>query len=509
MLDQRTLKPRTIFCHDNLPILRGINSNSIDLIYLDPPFNKGKKFHAPIGTKAEGASFHDIWSPDEVDDAWHNQINDTHPTLYKYIDVVGLIGSKPAKYYLIYMAVRLMEMKRVLKDNGSIYLHCDGTADAYLKFLMDAIFGIDSYRNRIMWKRTPAHSDAGFYGKISDTLLVYSQASKLPNIEKVRVPLGDEYVEKHYRHGGKKTKRDEQQLGHLNDDNNSSGDDDGFGKYRLDNLTGPGTSDGESGKEWRGYNPTSRGRSWSVPKKSSYAKWLNEQFEGYADIEGVHERLEFLYERGMIVFSKNGVPSLKRHKAANEGQKLSDIWTDIPPVSPQAKEGTKYPTQKPIKLLERIIKASSNEGDVVLDPFCGCATTCVAAEKWGREWIGIDVSSKAYELVIERLKREMPAKTLIKQAPIHREDVPKRTDIDHKREPTLSDKQMLFAKQNGKCKGCKTQFAIQHLTIDHIIPKSDGGHNEMDNLQLLCNHCNSVKGNRPMEYLLARLANNE
>ena len=409
MLDQSTLKPRTIFCHDNLPILRGINSNSIDLIYLDPPFNKGKEFHAPIGTKAEGAEFSDIWSPDEVDDAWLIQLGETHPYLYKFIDAVEGIGSKSAKYYLIYMAMRLMEMRRVLKDTGSIYLHCDPTANHYLKFLLDVIFGYNRLINEIIWcYHGPGSPNMKQFSRKSDTIFWYAKTD-----------------------------------------------------------------------QWTFNNSAMR-----VPYKKK--------------------------EQGLVrAMSSSGSVSEEDVWEHRRRGKLLENWWIIRVAARSKKEYVGYPTQKPLKLLERIIEASSNEGDVVLDPFCGCATTCVAAEKLGRQWIGIDVSNKAYELVKNRIKNEVPHNILVEGDPIYSEDVPKRTDIDHKKAPTDSDKKTLFAEQNGKCKGCKTQFAIQHLTIDHIIPKSHGGHNEMDNLQLLCNHCNSVKGNRPMEYLLARLANNE
>ena len=150
---------RTIWTGDNLPIMRGMNSGCVDLIYLDPPFNKGRNFHAPIGTTAEGADFSDIWTPDSVKDEWHNQIIDKYPKLYKYLDSVGEIGSRSAKYYLIYMAVRLMEMRRVLKDTGSVYLHCDPMASHYLKLLMDTVFGHGNFRNEVVWKRATSRKD--------------------------------------------------------------------------------------------------------------------------------------------------------------------------------------------------------------------------------------------------------------------------------------------------------------------------------------------------------------
>ena len=242
--------------------------------------------------------------------------------------------------YLFYMTERLVAMKRVLKDTGSIYLHCDDNADAYLKVIMDAIFGIKYHKNRVIWKRTSAHSDSHSYGRVSDTILVYSRVEKMPNIDNVLVPLDEEYVAKNYRHKDEQAQQKDYQLEGLKNSSESGED---WGEYRLSDLTGPGTSNGESGKEWRGYDPTKIGRSWSVPKKSLYAKWLNKKFQGYASIEGIHDRLEFLYGRDMIVFSDNGVPSLKRYKSYNEGQKLGDIWSDIYPVTSRSKREQDFP----------------------------------------------------------------------------------------------------------------------------------------------------------------------
>ena len=473
---------RTLFCHDNLPVLRGVNSNSVDLIYLDPPFNKGRNFHAPIGTTAEGASFHDIWSPDEVKDEWHNQVNDRFPELYKYLDAVGDIGSQSAKYYLIYMAVRLIEMKRVLKDDtGSLYLHCDPSVSHYLKLLLDTIFGHAEFGSEISWKRTSSHNDSRTFGNVRDVILLYGN-SRI-NTDSIRVPLDDDYVSKFYRH------RDER------------------GLYRVGDLTGPGTTSGPSGQSWKGVNPGDAGRCWSVPLKGNYAEWIEENvISGYRSIESPLARLDALDEAGMINWPKTGrgVPGIKRYMESGRGQIPSNSWDDILNVQAKSKESTGYPTQKPLALMERIIKASSNSGDLVLDPFCGCATTCVAAEKLERRWVGIDISDRAYDLVKTRLKKEVPP-DLFRGEPIFRRDTPKRTDIEYKRQPTKEDKQLLYGRQDGKCKGCLTNFSIRNLEIDHIIPQSQGGGHELENLQLLCGYCNRMKGSRPMEYLMARL----
>ena len=455
---QATLKPRTIFCRDNLEVMRGINSESVDLIYLDPPFNKGREFHAPIGSTAQGADFSDIWLPSSIKDGWHNEINDKHPALYKYLDAVGDIGSTSAKYYLIYMAVRLMEMHRILKDTGSIYLHCDPTASHYLKLLMDTIFGHQQFRNEIVWLRAtkPKHSPEGF-GAFSDHILFYTKSPaaqfhplKAPMTanDATRFSLWEEETERHYY------------LRSLDID-------------RKDGRTG---------------NPVVVHGKTYVPRHGYGWQWSQETID---------DRLK---ENPLRIEEADGLLFFRQYAA---GVPVHNVWTDIPPVPPEEYVG--YPTQKPTLLLERVIKASSVKGELVLDPFCGCATTCVAAEKLGREWVGVDVSKKAYELVNKRLKQEIPPTLFNPTLPIFRKDIPARTDLGRKQNPTRKDKQLLYGLQNGNCKGCGTHFEIQHFQIDHIIPRAHGGSNELDNLQLLCGNCNSIKGDRPMEYLRARL----
>ena len=185
------------------------------------------------------------------------------------------------------------------------------------------------------------------------------------------------------------------------------------------------------------------------------------------------------------------------------GIPLQDSWTDIGPISSQANERLGYPTQKPLALLERIIKASSNLGDMVLDPFCGCATACVAAESLGREWVGIDLSPKAIELVNVRLQAAMGG-LFHDRLVTARTDIPRRTDIDAPI-PYRQNRHVLFGQQEGRCNGCRTEFPFRAFSVDHFIPRSRGGTDHIENLQLLCGHCNSVKGDRPMEYLMARL----
>ena len=470
---------KTIWTGDNLDILRGLNSESVDLIYLDPPFNSNRNYAAPVGSRAAGAAFKDTWTLSDLDTAWMGLIADEQPAMYKVIETAGLTHGKGMQSYLCMMAVRLLEMRRVLKETGSIYLHCDPTASHYLKLLMDSIFGVTRFKAEINWQRTTAHSDSRTFGNVSDKLLFYSTSAI--NADPIRTPLAPSYIKSHYSYSDQR------------------------GLYRTDNLTGPGISAGESGHPWRGYDPADIGRCWSVPKTGKFANWIDRNIiSGYLKIDSVLARLDALKQADMIIHTTKGsVPQLKRYLDASPGQVPSNNWIDISPVNSQAKERTGYPTQKPIALLERIILASSNPGDVVLDPFCGCATACVAAEKLGRKWVGIDISEKAVELVNMRL-REFMGGLFHSRLVTARTDIPRRTDIDTPI-PYRKQKHVLFGRQEGRCGGCKVEFLFRIMEVDHVVPRSRGGSDHPENLQLLCPNCNRVKGDRDMAYLVARL----
>ena len=441
------VNPKTIFTGDNLPIMRGMNSESVDLIYLDPPFNSNANYAAPIGSEAAGAEFKDTWTLNDVDVAWLDLIEAKHPALNR---VIHAAMTDSDKSYLIYMAVRLLEMHRILKSTGSIYLHCDPTMSHYLKLVMDAVFGKGNFLNEVVWKRTAAHNDSAVYGCIHDTILYYSKGDS-PTLNEQYQPYSDEYL-KRYRH---------------TDEN---------GKRFLDrDLTAGSLSGGGYPYEWNGIT-----KIWRCP---------------FTTMQEYHKS-------GKLYYTRNGTPRLKQFLDDMPGVPVQDVWIDIPPINSQAKERVGYPTQKPLALLDRIIKASSNEGHVVFDPFCGCATTLVAADRLQREWIGIDISAKAAELVVERIRTHQGLFEDI----VPRTDIPRRTDLgDIPRYNAPKNKTLLYGEQAGNCNGCGEHFQTQHLEIDHIIAKSVGGTDHIENLQLLCGHCNRIKGDRGQEYLLSRL----
>jgi len=272
--------------------------------------------------------------------------------------------------------------------------------------------------------------------------------------------------------------------------------------WRRDNLTGPGASDGESGEPWRDWDPSQIGRHWSVPRSGTYAAWIESTLiPGYRNKSGVHERLDALDAAGLITFSDDGIPGLKRYLDQSRGSTVSDVWTDIDVIKASSHEGTGYPTQKPVALLDRIIRASSNEGDVVLDPFCGCATTLVAADRLNRQWVGIDLSPLAARLVLQRLRDDRGP---LFDDVVHRTDIPRRTDLGEL--PSYgTHKHTLYGRQEGICAGCRILFPFRNLTIDHVVARAKGGTDHVDNLQLLCAACNSLKGSRDQAYLVARL----
>ena len=480
------LDNRTIYIGDNLPVLRGINSASVDLVYLDPPFNSNEEYSAPIGGGAREVVFKDAFTLDDVDEAVVQRlVTDGEPPGY-VIAAAGQAVGESTQAYLTYMWERLAELRRILKPDGAIYLHCDDTEAAWLKALMDAVFGRDLYCNEIIWNRTSAHSRTKAFGRVADHLLFYGD--KPINADDITVPADPAYLEEW-----------------------ADGEDE-RGPYRRGDLTGPGRAAGESAESWRGFDPNVRGRHWAVPRAegmTTYGDWIAVNvIPEYRLIAGIHDRLDALDAHGLIHWPQDqeGVPRLKRYVIGDETMTPGSIWDDIRPIHNRSRERTGFPTQKPLALLRRIILASSNEGDFVLDPFCGCATACVAAEQLGRRWVGIDYSEKAGELVVKRL-REGDDKIAIwaKDVKVLREP-PERTDDAP---PPLTKEELkaiLYERQDGRCAGTGEQLPMRLLELDRILPGAQGGEYTLENTQLLCGWCNRTKGPRDMAYLRRRIA---
>ena len=394
---------RTLFHGDNLAFLRAMNSESVDLIATDPPFNKGRDFHATPDSLAAGSRFQDRWSwEDDVHQGWIDLITDDHPKLMEAIESARYAHSDAMGAYMCFMSVRLIAMRRVLKTTGSIYLHCDPTASHYLKAAMDAIFGWKNFRNQIIWHYATGGAGKAQYAKKHDVILFYTKS--------------DDY------------------------------------NFQPNRIRTPRTEKAMK----RAQNP-------------------------------------------------NGA-----RISASDGTKLPvDVWTDIQALNPVAKERTGYPTQKPLELYERIILASSDEGDVVLDPFAGCATTLVSAERLNRNWVGIDIWEDAHKLVRDRLKETTGILGEVKLTT----SIPNRTDDGQTAAPFLRVKEIVaepdgprwsraemykyLLEQSGmKCQGCDRSFDdARYLELDHNTPRSDGGINHISNRILLCSPCNRAKSN--------------
>jgi site-specific DNA-methyltransferase (adenine-specific) len=359
----------TLFYGDNLDILhKYIADASVDLIYLDPPFNSNRSYsvlfknEAGVESEASVRAFNDTWH-------WGQQAEDTYlalvtqgsaPVANMITAMRQFIGTNQMMAYLVMMAARLVELHRVLKPTGSIYLHCDPTASHYLKVVMDTIFGPTNFLSEVVWKRTSAHSSAKRYGPVHDVILLYGKSPAYLWVQQYEA-FSESYLASHY------------------------GSIDATGRhYTLSDLTAAGVRRGQSGLAWRGFDPTAKGNHWKFTV----------------------ERLDELDAEGRIYWPKKtgGWPRYIRYLDDMKGVPLQDVWVDIPPVNPQAAERLGYPTQKPVALLERILAASSNEGDIVLDPFCGCGTTIAAAQKLNRRWIGIDITNLAITLQKNRLK---------------------------------------------------------------------------------------------------------
>lgn len=367
-----------LYYGDNLTIMQTMPAGCVDLIYLDPPFNSQRNYNLiykrltglPVPEQEE--AFCDAWEmdaekehllrtirvemrkydvPDDVGAFWHtwlNALRNTQPRLLAY---------------LVYMTYRLLEMKRVLKSTGSIYLHCDSVASHYIKVIMDGVFGHRNFKNEIIWQRTNARSTTGRLPRVHDVLLYYTKGERCTfNPAKVRA--------------------DDRRMPHTL----VTGSD--GRKYQSYELTAPGrTKDGESGRPWRGFDPAAMGRHWANNAA----------------------RMDEWDAKGLIHWPKDGGFPRRRGEEpfdpTTRVTTLGDVWTDIDRLNQTAKERLGYPTQKPIKLLSRIIALSSNPGDVVFDPFAGCGTAIYAAHLTGRKWIGCDIAILSVQIVRDVLSK--------------------------------------------------------------------------------------------------------
>jgi site-specific DNA-methyltransferase (adenine-specific) len=366
-----------LYYGDNLDILRSrtyFPDSCVDLIYLDPPFNSNRNYNVLFkdesGKQAESqiTAFEDTWHWGANAEQTFNELivgEYASERVGKTIAALReIVGTNQVMAYLVMMTARLVELHRVLKPTGSLYLHCDPSASHYLKVILDTIFGATNYRNEIIWKRTHAHNSANKWGPIHDVIFFYTKSDQYTWAD-IRQSYEEDYVNKFFKFN----------------------DNDGRGLYWTGDLTASGTRNGETGKEWHGFNPTTKGRHWAYPP----------------------DVLEKMNKDGRIFWPKksDAWPKLKRYLNEAKGIPLQDMILDVSSLVTMGgdkQERLDYPTQKPVALLERIISASSNPGDIVLDPFCGCGTAIAAAQKLGRSWLGIDITHLSIALQKYRLK---------------------------------------------------------------------------------------------------------
>ena len=454
---------RTLFVADNIHILRGMNSESVDCIATDPPFNAKRVFNAPLGSRSAEQRFDDRWRWDEVTDEWHDLIASDHPAVKEIIEAAAVIeggrvdhrtgkistGAKNSiAAFLAYMAPRIVEMRRLLKPTGVLFLQCDTEANAYLRLLLDAVFGRARFINEITRRRTTAKGyPTRRLPNNSDTIFAYGKSQKWkwkPSHEPYDLTNLDEKTLAQYSkmEGGR--------------------------RYQLDNLVHP-----------EGNRPN-----------------LTYEFLGVTRVwRWTRERMEAAYAAGRIVQTAPGrVPRFKRFLDEQPGRKRDDIWNDGDVGQPESNP-IEWSTRKPVKLYQRWIECATDKGDIVLDPFAGCATTCVAAEKLERQWVGIDIDPVAEGVTMERLEGETGLNMATDPVKVRKSI--KRSDI-----PYISDtklRQALWARQGRQCANpyCDSEnLRAADLELDHRIPKIRGGDNDSLNRIGLCGNCNTRKGQK-------------
>jgi site-specific DNA-methyltransferase (adenine-specific) len=424
-----TIKTNLLYWGDNLPILREFPSNSVDLIYLDPPFNSKRDYNlifkdaAGVAPPAQVKAYSDTWKWYMAVEAYEEVIAGNGKVASLLSAMLESIGKNDVMAYLSMMAIRLIELKRVLKDKGgSIYVHCDPAASHYLKILMDSIFEPVNFRNEIIWRRTSAHGAQRSFGPIHDTILFYNKTDDY-YFNVIRRPYMKGHIESRYS-------------------------EDETGKYKFTSggnvLTGAGATKGQSGQVWKGFNPSAKNRHWAIPK------FLTDQMPAAFKKLGTIEKLDALYKKGLIEI-KVGTqwPTPVRYLTEESGNPVQDIWAyqpytegmvygtnegidkDVAWLGTTDPERTGYQTQKPLGVLKRIILSSCPEDGIVLDPFCGCGTTIVAAQQLNRKWIGIDITYWAIHRVLETMANKFGAiDILVEGRPVTIDEAFKLAEID-------------------------------------------------------------------------------
>ena len=459
---------RTLFIGDNIDPLRLTPTAVADLIYLDPPGNTGRTYSATSRAKARGVSLKDTWALDDVNDEWLFELEVCHPPVYQAIRTANIVHGDSMAAYLTFMAIRLREMKRILKPAGSIYLHTNPGVSAYLKVVMDALFGQQNFRNEIVWRRPSARTGSRRWQPIHDTILFYTGGRDRTRWNQIPQEQFADYWTRHYR---------------LEDE---------YGRYQAVPLINRGLREGDQGEEWRGIWPAKNGNHWNISLRILRAAYPDID---HAEWLSTREKLELLDRAGLIHWPPRGrVPRQKIYADMSEGTPVQDIIMYVDSLDHSSREGNGWPTQKPEALLDLLIRVSSDPEDVVLDPFCGSGTTCVVAERLQRHWMGMEQASQAGAILSERLQRvSKGVSPHIVKAP------PQPSVLQHALAEAggpMELKHVLYSTQGGRCRVCSNDFPAEALTTTYFVSISEENPTGEPELVMLCHSCADMLGDQ-------------
>ena len=458
---------RALFIGDNIDPLRLMPPASADLIYLDPPGNTGRTYSASSRAKAHGVSFKDTWSRADIDDEWLLELEVYHPAAYQAIRTANLSHSDSMAGYLAFMAIRLRELKRILKPAGSIYLHTNPGVSPYLRTVMDALFGQENFRNELTWRRPSTRTGARRWSPVSDRILFYTGGRSRIRWNQVTQEHFADYWTRHYR---------------LEDE---------YGRYQAVPLINRGLREGDQGDEWQGIWPAKKGSHWSISLKT-----LKDAYPEIDHVEwlSIQKKLDLLDHAGLIHWPSRGtVPRQKIYADMTEGAPAQDIIMYVDSLDHSSREGVGWPTQKPEALLDLLIRVSSDPDDVILDPFCGSGTTCVAAERLRRQWLGMELAPEAESVLSERLKK------VSEDVRPHIASVPPQPSTLH---DVLAEagggpmglRDTLYSTQEGRCRVCRTDLPARLLTVAYVVSLSDDSPTAGPELVMLCHSCADMLG---------------
>ena len=483
MAEYLNVPNRTLFTGDNLPVLRGINTDAVDLVYLDPPRNRGR---TQSGRKYNGKTitYEDTWTTDNMRAEWSDEISIRCPDALLAIDTARVLHSAEMAGYLTYMAIRLLELRRVLKPSGSIYLQCDPHTVHYQRAVMDSVFGSENFKNEISWRRDRICGIGTMrWAWHHDTLLFYAGPHKYHWNLLTQEPPPEYWAT--YTH------MDENGL-----------------RYYTAPLVAQGRRSDDSGEPWGQWDPGEIGRHWAPPVAP--LKHLHPDVENW-DAVSAQEKLTMLVVAGLVHYGGSRFPRFRRYEDSASVTAIQDIITTVPAIRRRDEQDQSWPEQKPEGLLDYIIRASSHprdplkkteaaaEADILLDPFAGSGTSCMVAERLGRRWIGIEKDEQAGKILRRRLTSDSLTERVAEGLRVTAHP-PERTDL--KAEAAEPDyhgmRSDLYRRQKGRCRGCNHSLPAHVLVTDRIRYPGRAEADSLDNLMLVCHHCRALRLRGPV-----------